>query len=147
MSTAKNNVKVQVSCSFEADASSVFNAWLDPETIAQWMFGETVRDEKIIKLETDPKEGGRFSFVVQRGNDVLNHTGTYLELRPYTRLVFTWGIEPDVDGSVVYIDITPQGNGCHLSLVHEMDPKWEAYATRTKDGWMFMLNKLKEKLK
>jgi uncharacterized protein YndB with AHSA1/START domain len=145
METTNNDrIRVEVDCDFNVDSTSVFNAWLDPKMIEQWMFGKTVRDEAIVKLENNPKEGGQFSYVVKRGEDILNHTGTYLEIRPYSKLVFTWGIgEEQAKESVVSITITPHGNGCHLSLVHEMDKKWESYKTRTRDGWTFMLNKLK----
>lgn len=140
-----NRLKVTVTCDFTTDAASVFNAWLDPALLSRWMFGETVRDEKIIKLENDPREGGHFSYIVQRGEDVINHTGTYLEIQPYTRLVFTWGIATETeDESIVYVTIHPQDSGCHLSLVHEMDPRWEAYVSRTQEGWAYMLSKLDE---
>ena len=144
MAPAKNrSLRVEVDCDFDVDAAQVFNAWLDPTLIGQWMFGKGVRDEEVIKLENDAREGGRFSYVVRRGDDTLNHNGTYLEIRPYTKLVFTWGIDDESDDSVVSIEIEPREGGCHLTLVHEMDPRWESYKTRTRDGWTFMLSKLK----
>lgn len=108
------------------------------------MFGPEVRDEEIIKLKTNPKKGGNFTFVVRRGDEVINHLGTYLELNRSDRLVFTWGIESESeDESMVTIDIESTENGCRLTLVHELDPKWEEYADRTREGWNTMLDMLK----
>jgi uncharacterized protein YndB with AHSA1/START domain len=126
MTTNDNQLKVTVSCDIDADQKAIFNAWLDTSIISKWMFGENVRDEKIIKLENDPREGRIFSYVVQRGDLVLNHTGEYIHI-PYTQLVFSWYIEaPDADKSIVSINLTLQNTGCRLTLVHEIHPKWRS---------------------
>lgn len=137
--------KVKVTKSFNISAEKIFDAWLDPEKVGQWMFGPDVRDEEIVTMEIDPEEGGLFSFAVRRDGEIINHIGTYQELERPHRLVFTWGIESvSEDESVVTIDIDSTENGCRLTLVHELDPKWEEYAEQTKEGWGHMLDKLKE---
>jgi len=138
---------IHVSYDFNADAKAVFNAWIDIDMISKWMFGPAVRDEKIVKLENDAREGGTFSYVVQREDDTLDHTGTYLEVLPDTRLVFTWGIGVEASKeSVVSIDIMQTESGVRLSLKHEMDQKWASYTDRTKHGWSMMLDNLKAAL-
>lgn len=137
--------KVKVTKEFNVPPEKVFDAWLDTEMIAQWMMGPDLRDEEILKLETNPKEGGTFSFVVLRDGEELDHKGTYREIDRPSRLVFTWGVNVEAgDESVVNIDITPTDDGCRLKLVHEMDPKWKDYIDRTRDGWTLMLDKLKK---
>lgn len=42
---------------FEVTPEKVFDAWLDPDRLAQWMFGPKVRDEEIVRLTLDPKVG------------------------------------------------------------------------------------------
>ncbi|HEX6983198.1 MAG TPA: SRPBCC domain-containing protein [Balneolaceae bacterium] len=138
----KSHPKVKVIKDFRASPQKVFDAWLDPSIISHWMFGPDVRDEEIIKLETNPEKNGKFSFVVRRGDDVINHVGTYLEINRPERLIFTWGIEGESEEeSVVSIGITSTKNGCRLTLVHEN--VWTEYVDRTKAGWTFMLEKLK----
>lgn len=138
-----HNPVVKIIKDFNVPAEKVFDAWLDPEMLSRWMFGPDLREEEIVKLETNPEEGETFSYIVRRGDEVLNHLGTYLELDRPRRLVFTWGIKSESEGeSVVSIDIVPAEDGCRLTLVHELDPKWEAYADRTKAGWSYMLDKL-----
>lgn len=147
MNKANTNNRPQVTVikEFDVTPEKVFDAWLNPEMLGKWMFGPEVRDEEIIKLETNPKKGGRYSFVVRRDDDIINHLGKYLEVDRPHRLVFTWGIESESeDESVVTVEIETTGKGCQLSLTHELDPKWADYADRTEEGWRFMLGELKE---
>lgn len=138
---------VKVIKDFGVPAEKVFDAWIDPEWLSRWMFGPDVRDEEIIKLETTPEKNGTFSYVVRREGDVINHLGTYLEVDCPGRLVFTWGIEGvSEEESTVTIEIISTKNGCRLTLIHQLDPEWADYAERTKEGWSFMLDKLKDLL-
>lgn len=138
-----NRIRIKITKKFNCAPEKVFDAWLKPEILSQWMIGPEVREEEIVKLENDPREGGTFSFVVRRGDDVLDHMGTYREIKRPVRLVFTWGVNVEAgDESVVTVEIVPSNNGCQLTLIHEMDPKWAEYAERTREGWTYMLGKL-----
>jgi len=137
--------KVLVEKTFKVSADKVFDAWLDTEKIGRWMLDTERRDEELINLETNPRVGGTFSFVILRDGEELNHRGTYRELDPPKRLVFTWGVNEEAgDESVVSIDIEPADNGCRLTLSHALDPKWAEYVDRTEEGWNLILNKIKE---
>lgn len=136
---------VKVVREFNAAPEEVFEAWVDPDWLGRWMFGPDVREEEIIKLETDPRQGGTFSFAVRRDGEVINHIGSYLELDRPNRMVFTWSVEPDPgEDSVVTVEIVPLQDGCRLTLVHRLPPRWTDYADRTEAGWSLMLDKLKE---
>lgn len=134
---------VKINKELSAKPEKVFDAWLDTDMLGKWMFGPDVRDEEIITLENTPKVGGQFSYVVKRGTEKIDHVGTYREVQRPNRLMFTWGVDEEAgDESVVTIDIKPGERVCRLTLVHEMDPKWEDYVDRTREGWTFMLEKL-----
>src|ERR1700752_892291 len=142
-------VIVTVTHRFAASCERVFDAWLDPESMDRWMFGASVRDEEIIHLRADPHVGGRFSFLVRRGENKIDHVGTYLEIDRPRRLVFTWsaqvvGSDEDADEtpSRVVIELAPADAGCMLTLTHTMDPKWAEFADRTRAGWTTMLGSL-----
>lgn len=140
-------VFVQVEKTFDEPAETIFDAWLDVEMLSHWMFGPLVRNEEILNLTNDPRTGGRFSYQVKRGNDILNHIGAYLEVKRPSLLVFTWGVDQEPgDESVVVIRITPTATGCHLQLEHDMDLKWSAYADRTEEGWTYMIGLLHDYL-
>jgi uncharacterized protein YndB with AHSA1/START domain len=136
-----SNTLVQVTQRYAASAERVFDAWLSPELLGKWMFGPAVREEEIVRLSVDARVGGAFSFVVRRGEYVIDHIGEYLELDRPRRLAFTWGIAGS-DSSRVVLEITPDGPGCVLTLTHELHPDWAAYAARTEAGWTQMLAKL-----
>ena len=67
--------------------------------IARFMFGPLLREEEILHIRNDPRVGGEFSYKVRRGDDEIDHVGTFLELDPPKRIVFTWTIAPEKDGS------------------------------------------------
>jgi uncharacterized protein YndB with AHSA1/START domain len=132
---------------FEASAEQVFDAWLDPFMLGRWMFGPDVRDEQIVRLSLEPWVGGRFSFVVRRQDQEIDHIGRYLELDRPRRLVFTWAVAPNpIDGSRVTVEIRPRARGCELMLVHRMEPEWREYVSRTLEGWTHMLGTLERAL-
>ena len=145
---ARPDFVVQVSRSFDVAAERLFDAWLDPATLDQWMFGPNVRDEELVRLDLDAHVGGRFSFVVRRGDQEIDHTGEYLVIDRPHRIEFTWAAhvagEPsdDEQPSHVSIEITPRAGGCELTLTHRMDPKWAEYSVRTQAGWTSMLEGL-----
>jgi uncharacterized protein YndB with AHSA1/START domain len=71
MNTAPN-IHVQVKQQFHASPERVFDSWLDPERIRNWMFGPALREEEIIRISIDPRVGGAFSFLVRRqGNESI----------------------------------------------------------------------------
>lgn len=129
---------------FKASAEQVFDAWLDPPLISQWMFGPAVRDEEVMRITVDPRVGGLFMFVVRRQGKEIVHAGEYLELVKPRRLKFTWSADGS-DESRVTVDIAPQPIGCELSLIHELHPGWAEYLSRTEAAWSHMLGMLARK--
>lgn len=140
-------VQARVTQHFAVPAERVFDAWLTPTLIGQWMFGPALREEEVVQITVDGRVGGRFSFVVRRQGQEIDHIGEYLELERPHRLVFTWGIRGYAeDESRVLIDIVPQGDGCELTLVHEMAPEWADFAERSRAGWANMVGVLSDQL-
>jgi uncharacterized protein YndB with AHSA1/START domain len=136
-------IKVTVTRQFDASPERVFDAWLDPEMIGKWMFGVALREEEVLRIVSDARVGGSFSFLVRRQGQEIDHIGKYREIDRPRRLVFTWGIAGESeDESFVTIEIVPQGRGAELTLTHAMDSKWADYTSRAEDGWTKMLNEL-----
>ena len=131
-----------VTRSFDLSAEIVFDAWLVPELIERWMFGQVLPDE-VLHIKVDPRVGGAFSFLVRREGEEIDHVGTYRVIERPNKLVFTWGIAGESDeDSVVTITIDREGAGCRLTLVHELDPAWAAYVAQTEDAWTKMIDVL-----
>ncbi len=140
--SARIPARAVVTRPFAAPPPRVFDAWLNREMISRWMFGPTVRDEEIVRLSLDPRVGGSFAFVVQRGDEQIDHIGRYLEIVRPRRLVFTWMIAGGDSGSRVLIDIAPVGTGCELTLTHELHPAWAAHVALAETAWQAMLASL-----
>jgi uncharacterized protein YndB with AHSA1/START domain len=139
-------VEVGVHQSFDVSAEKVFDAWLDPSMVRQWMFGPRLREENIVRIECGKLTGDRFSFLVERNGHSIDHVGHYLEVDRPRRLVFTWGIAP-VEGtpSVVSIALSSTDDKhCDLALKHSMTDDWREYADRTRAAWEKMLGVLAE---
>jgi len=80
---------VRVTRTIRAPAERVFDAWLDPAMIPRFIVGPDVRDEELVHVQVDARVGGRFSFLVRRGGQAIDHVGTYREIERPRRLVFT----------------------------------------------------------
>lgn len=142
--TAK--IKAIVTRRFKATPERVFDAWLDPSKINGFMFGANLRDEEVLRIAVDARVGGRFSFVVRRQGQEIDHIGEYLEIERPRRLVFTWGAAQDGSSSRVLIDIAPLEQGCELTLTHELDPAWAGFVDEARESWAKMIDALSKVL-
>ena len=70
-----------------ASREEVFDAWLDAESLQEWMCPGATR--KTV-AEVDARVGGRFRIVMTGEHGDTEHTGEYREIRRPDRLVFTW---------------------------------------------------------
>ena len=143
---AKYPVHATVSALFSVAPERVFDAFIDTQMIGRFMFGPGLRDEEIVSLSNDPREGGSFSFIVRRQGQELDHVGEYIAIDRPHRLIFTWAVRPDLSGggSRVVIGIAPVIDGCELTLTHEMPHGWEDFVERSREAWGKMLDKLTE---
>jgi uncharacterized protein YndB with AHSA1/START domain len=125
---------------FSVPAEDVFDAWLDTAMIGRFMFGPEVRDEEIVSLKTDAREGGSFSFMVRRKETEIEHIGEYIEINRPLRLVFSWAVRQDLpDNSRIVIDIVPTPTGAELTLTQEMPANWAHFIENAQSAWTQML--------
>ncbi len=133
---------IRITRRFDVSPERVFDAWVDPETAARWLFATPTG--RIVRCEIDARIGGKF--VVIRREDVdIEHVGQYLEFERPRRLVFTFAVPHfSPQETRVTLDIAPAGAGCELTLTHEnVLPEW---AERTRQGWGKILDSLDESL-
>lgn len=127
-----------VTRAYAAPPEAVFDAWLDAESVAQFLF---VTPAGVMeKVEVDPRVGGGFIIAGRRGDLLATHRGTYLELERPRRLAFDFSIGADIPATRVSIAIAPSTEGCDLTLTH--DGVWPDYAERTRAGWTGILEGL-----
>jgi uncharacterized protein YndB with AHSA1/START domain len=110
----------------------VFQAWLDSESLAQWM---RPGDSTHATVTVDPRVGGGFRIVMDGGSHgCVEHTGEYLSIEPPTRLSFTWiSKHTDQRPTVVTIEFHEREGGTELVLTHRGLPPREVVGHR--QGW------------
>ena len=135
-----SSVTVRVSRRFDASAERVFDAWLDPATLGRWLYA--TQGGQMLRVDVDPRVGGAYAIVERRPDGDAAHYGRYLEIDRPLRLVLTLALDPQALGDRITVDIEPDGDGCRLTLTHEMAPEHAPYADRTERGWTTILASL-----
>ena len=121
-----NNV-VEREIRIAASPETIFPFFTDPEKMMRW---------KGVDNTLDARPGGMFR-VNANGRDVVR--GRYLEVTPYTRIVFTWGLEgensPLPPGSTtVEVSLIPDNKATIVRLRHLDLPSEEQRAFHAA-GW------------
>jgi len=116
-----------------ARPETVFAFFTDPTKMVRW---------KGTHATLDPRPGGVYRVDVT-GKHIAR--GTYLEVVPNRRVVFTWGWEGDENAvppgsSTVEVTLVPDGDGTIVRLVHR-DLPGEARGPHT-EGWQHYLDRL-----
>lgn len=121
----------------------VFEAWLDSESLAQWMLpGDSTR----ATVTVDPRVGAGFRIVMEGPtHGAVEHVGEYLAIEPPWLLSFTWMSEKtDHKPTVVTIEFHERGTGTELVLTHRRLPPTAVEAHRR--GWTDIARLLEEVL-
>lgn len=129
-------LKLQVSKTINASQQRVFDAWLDPEMLARFMLPGP--NMSVPSAASDAKVGGRFAILMKAGDDEIPHAGTYKEINPHSRIVFTWESPYSTDDSTVTLDFDPVDSGTHVTLTHVKFPSEESRDNHT-GGWTQIL--------
>ena len=129
------DLTLNVSRLIKATPKRIYDAWLDPAMMTRFMFPRP--DMHITDTACDPKVGGRFR-VVMVGDKEYPHEGTYKELTPYSKLVFTWEAPWSAPDSTVTITLTPEGDATRVDLSHIRFLSEESRDNHA-EGWAGML--------
>ena len=103
-----------------APPEKIYAAWTEPANLIRW-FGPAMVQQQTVRADIDARIGGRYriSFDDARGE---HHEvgGTYRELVPHRRLVFSWAwhATPERESQVTVL-LQPDGAGTLLTLHHE----------------------------
>lgn len=131
---------VNITKTIQAPIERVFDAWLNPETLSQFILPMPGMPQP--QTETDPREGGNFTIIMQVGDNKVPHTGKYLEISRPDKLVFTWESPISTDGSIVTLKFRDIGeNKTHVELTHIKFIDEESRGNH-EDGWGNILENL-----
>jgi uncharacterized protein YndB with AHSA1/START domain len=124
---------------FDAPRALVFNAWTQPEMLANW-FGP--KGFSATTIQNDVRPGGAYDFHMRGENYDEHWTGTYREVLPPERLVFTWLAGPE---SLVTLTFEDLNGKTRLTLRHRGFATAEV-CDRHQTGWTSALDCLGEYL-
>ena len=141
---ATERFDLTITKSLPATREEVFEAWINPEHLKNWISPLPHGSATVPLLE--PKVGGRYQIDMHGEGRTYVHTGEYLELRSPERLVFTWISEgTGHQESVVTIELSEADGGTLLTLTHEKLPSAES-AERHTGGWTAIVDNLVRQL-
>jgi uncharacterized protein YndB with AHSA1/START domain len=134
-----NTLTLSLEKAINAPIEQVFNAWLDAEILAKFMIPMQGMCEP--QVTCTPSQGGNFEILMKAGDTVLPHTGEYLTITPYSRIVFTWQSSNSIDGSQVTLKFEQTGDTTTLRLDQVKFFDQSAKDNHSK-GWQSILNQL-----
>ena len=135
------DLSLTVSRNIAAPAARVFDAWLDPEMLARFI--RPIPGMEPPKVTNDPTEGGQFEIIMKAPSGDIPHTGTYKEISPHSRIVFTWDSPFTAEGSTVTLNFAEANGATDVTLTHVTFPSEESRDNHN-NGWTQILATLAE---
>ena len=121
----------------------VFEAWTKAELFRRWWvpksFGLT-----LLSCEMDVRVGGQYRLVFPYEDSTMEFFGTYLEVTPHSRLV--WTNEEGDDGQTITTVTFEENASKTLLVVHDLYPSKEALDSGSTNALPEALDQLDELL-
>src|SRR5688572_13143212 len=116
----KSERELVVTRTFNGPARIVFEAWTKPELFRRWWVPKSM-GMSLRSCEMDVRVGGKYRLEFEP--HAMAFFGTYLEVTPHSRLV--WTNEESDDGAVTTVTFEEKGDKT-LLVLHELYPSKEA---------------------
>ena len=127
---------------FDAPPAFLFILWSHPSLVSAWWGPETFH---LKSCEIDFRPGGNWRFhMVSPGREHWIH-GTYHQIQPDERLMFSYRFPEYGVQSIVSLDFAPDGSGTRLRFLQTGFPN-EEHFTGHKGGWTSTLSILEDLL-
>jgi uncharacterized protein YndB with AHSA1/START domain len=121
----KSESELVATRTFNAPARIVFQAWTTPELFQRWWVPKA-SGLTLLSYEADVRVGGKYRLVFSHSAapEPMAFFGTYLEVTPHSRLV--WTNEEAGDAGQVTTATFEERGGQTLLVVHDLYPSKEA---------------------
>jgi uncharacterized protein YndB with AHSA1/START domain len=123
--------RLEIRRTFAAPREKVFAAWTEREGLEKWMCRDVPTHEPKYK-ELDVRLGGRYVIEIPIANEGFTYRGygTFREVKPPEKLVFTWAWEKvpagkgepeqlDEGESLVTVELIARGKSTEMIFTHE----------------------------
>ena len=117
----KSERELVVTRTFNGPARLVFDAWTKPELFKRWWVPKSI-GMSLLSCEMDVRVGGKYRLEFEP--DAMAFFGTYLEVTPHSRLV--WTNEEGGEGGPVTTVTFEDKRGETLLVMHELHSSKEA---------------------
>lgn len=127
---------------FAAPREKVFRAWTDPEALKKW-WGPEGYATPIAQVDLRVGGGYRLGMRKLPDGDLFYLAGTFREVRPPERLVYTWTWEGEAEfgETLVTVEFRARGSSTEIILTHQLFPSEKARQDHEK-GWSSCLDRL-----
>jgi uncharacterized protein YndB with AHSA1/START domain len=124
----------------------VYDEWLDPAALSDWM---CPRPARCLKVESQPWVGGNLRIDIEDSGVEFAVVGRYLTLDRPSRLSFTWHCStwPDPEAvSVVTVSLEPRGETqTYMTIEHTLLPP--DLVDQHRRGWAAIVEQLETELR
>lgn len=116
--------ELEITRLFRAPPRIVFEAWTKAELVSRWWAPKSRAE--LVECTADVRTGGSYRYVLRNlgGGDTFAFSGSYLEVSPHSRLVYTHVFEPMAQFGSCTITVTLEPRGDSTLLVSR-----EAYSS------------------
>jgi len=119
----RSELELVITRTVDAPARLVFEAWTKAELFRRWWVPKSY-GLNLLTCELDVRVGGQYRLVFQHGDSTMEFFGTYLEVTPHSRLV--WTNEEGDEGQTVTTVTFEENAGKTLLVVHDRYPTRDA---------------------
>lgn len=141
----RSEITLNLTRTYSAPREEVFRAWTEPEALKRWFAPSDEFSTPI--AEVDLRVGGAYRIGMKPPDqeDMFIVVGTYREVQPPERLVFTWSWEEgmDVGETLVTVEFRDLGGSTEVVLTHELFPNEQA-RDKHNEGWSGCLKRLEK---
>ena len=139
----KSELELVVTRTVNAPARLVFEAWTKAELFRRWWVPKSF-GVSLLSCEMDVRVGGQYRLVFPHEDSTMEFFGTYLEVTPHSRLV--WTSEEGDGGNTVTTVTFNETAGKTLVVLNDLYPSKEAVETGSTGAMPEALEQLDELL-
>jgi len=126
---SQSGLTLEVRRTFQTPREKVFAAWAQREQLEKWMCRD-VPSHQIIHHQQDIRTGGRWRMEIRdpAKNEVYWGQGSYREVTPHDKIVFTWrwtkntpdgeNLHPGSEDTLVTVEFFARGGATEVVLTH-----------------------------
>jgi uncharacterized protein YndB with AHSA1/START domain len=147
--TATREKQFTITRVLDAPREAVWRAWIDPDEAPYWLHPRGITTPREL-VDFDVRPGGRYRYTMVAADGTEYPTvGTYREVAPFDRLVFTWGSPGDADEvmPVITVELADHGSGNQTHMTFHLEGiAGKPGDQNVYDGWSEALDLLGERL-